>query len=229
MALVRFGGGVMDVRGSHGGNTFSRNKGGAHVKTRTKGTNPSSNKQGISRSILGQCVFSWKTLSDPDRLSWSTFAAGNPVFNKIGNQIILSGQQMFNRFNAVNLHAGFTIVNTAPIAPVVDSPTALNLTCDFTGAGTIQVQLVGPSAFGGELMYLYISPAMSPGRSYVSSLLRFVGTDNYNLVVDVTSKWIAAFGTLPIVAGVRVFARAAVYQPATGLLSPFIQTSVTSV
>ena len=50
MALVQYGGGIVDARGSIGGNTFSKCAGGHYMRARTKPVNPKSALQQTRRA-----------------------------------------------------------------------------------------------------------------------------------------------------------------------------------
>ncbi|GAH50296.1 unnamed protein product, partial [marine sediment metagenome] len=45
MALVKLGGGIVQISGSIAGNTFARNRFGNYMRSRTKPVNPNSTRQ----------------------------------------------------------------------------------------------------------------------------------------------------------------------------------------
>jgi len=100
MALVVFGGGITKMIGSHAGNTFTSNKGGAVIKKKSKGTNPNTTSQVLGRATINIAAKAYSfALSDADRAAWRTYAATTPVINKLGNTTFLSAQQMFMKLN----------------------------------------------------------------------------------------------------------------------------------
>ncbi|GAI27992.1 unnamed protein product, partial [marine sediment metagenome] len=49
MALVQYGGGVLDARGSIGGQVHSKNRFGSYIRARTTPVNPQTNRQDAVR------------------------------------------------------------------------------------------------------------------------------------------------------------------------------------
>jgi hypothetical protein len=223
MALIRFGGGITDARGSHAGNTFSRNKAGPHVKARVKGTNPGGNTQRTRQSLTSGLNSVWRSLSDANRMTWENYAATHPTLNKIGNTQLLSGHNWFMKLNNQQPDGFAVPFTTAPVSDNVDLPSALLLTVDATVTHTITIEIVCSSVYTPHDMYLFVSPPMSPGRAFISSQLRFLGLFLTNTPVNITLAWTNRFGTLPTVAGYRIFARAAVMTESNGILSAFLQ------
>lgn len=96
MALVKFGGGVIQMSGSIAGNTFARNRYGNYVRSRTKPVNPNSTRQMAVRAKVAYLAEYWHdTLTAVQRGVWDTYAAAVPMNNKLGESIKLSG---FNHF-----------------------------------------------------------------------------------------------------------------------------------
>lgn len=52
MALVQFGGGILDARGSIGGQVFSKNRFGNYMRARITPVNPNSARQAVVRAIV---------------------------------------------------------------------------------------------------------------------------------------------------------------------------------
>lgn len=115
MASVQFGGGVTEIRGSIAGNVFSRNAGGAYLRARTTPINPATNRQAAVRDALAEAAQAWNlTLTNAQREAWNDYAAVVPWQNRLGQQIFLSGQNMYVRSNALILRAGATRVDDGP-------------------------------------------------------------------------------------------------------------------
>lgn len=120
MALVKFGGGITDMRGSIGGTVFSRNKSGAIARQRTTPINPKTALQSAIRAILSFVAQLWRTgTTAVQKAAWATYAANVPAKNKLGEVINLSG---FNQFVKSN-----TTLKAAGIAEIADAPTIFTL------------------------------------------------------------------------------------------------------
>lgn len=115
-ALVMFGQGVSEIRGTIGGTTFSRNRGGAYMRNRVTPIDPNSLPQGTMRALI-QSLNSWwlNKLTQTERDAWKVYAAAVPVINKLGASISLSGMNWFIGCNAVRQQSGLPRVEAAPV------------------------------------------------------------------------------------------------------------------
>lgn len=138
MALVKFGGGITEMRGSIAGNVFARNKYCAYVRARTKPINRNSELQNNIRDTMGECRNLWfNTCDEGQRLAWATYAANVNMKNKLGETIQLSGYNHFVRSNSVRLYYG--------LAAVLPGPTVFSLPAaddSFACSGTVDDQKV---------------------------------------------------------------------------------------
>ena len=117
MALIRFGGGVVDARGSVAGNTFTRSKAGAVLRCRRKPINPKSATQLRSRAYATQCTQAWSgTLTAAQRAAWDAYAVNTSWTNKLGESINIGGLAAFLRLNCLLLLAGEALRPAAPTA-----------------------------------------------------------------------------------------------------------------
>ncbi|HUX03191.1 MAG TPA: hypothetical protein VMY35_19690 [Phycisphaerae bacterium] len=142
MALLKFGGGVTDIRGSIGGTTFSRCAGGNYMRARTKPVNPRSPTQNARRSRVAYLSTYWsKTLTEQQRTDWRAYAAATSWTNKLGESININGLAAFLRLNALVLLYSSTVIAAAPLA----TGHAGGVTLAFTAENdTTKLQLAEP-------------------------------------------------------------------------------------
>jgi len=120
MALVKYGGGIVQASGSIAGNTFARNRFGNYMRARTKPVNPQSARQVAARNRVAFLAEEWSaTLTPAQRLSWAAYAAAVSWTNRLGESVNLTGFNMFVRSNAAILGVGGVVV--------ADGPTVLSL------------------------------------------------------------------------------------------------------
>jgi len=113
--LIKFGGGVLDARGSIGGNTFSRNRYGAYVRSRVVPVNPQTGRQSAARAIMSTVSKNWfDALSDAQRTAWNDYAAAMPETNKLGETIHFSGFNQYCKSNAAAINAGLAAIAAGP-------------------------------------------------------------------------------------------------------------------
>lgn len=115
MALVQYGGGVLDARGSIGGQVHSRNRFGNYIRARTTPVNPQSSRQNKVRASVGSLAQRWSNvLTQAQRNAWEVYAAAITRTNKLGAQILLTGFNHFIRSNTPLEQSDLTVVDAGP-------------------------------------------------------------------------------------------------------------------
>lgn len=210
MALIKFSNLVNDIRGSSGGTTFSRNKGGAYVRNRTKPINPSTPAQGAARAMLGGFSTAWRSLSDANRTSWIENASLYPYINKLGEERVYTGQQLFVK-NNMNL----AVAEQSPITalqPPLETATVSVVSVVATDADSLQVKIdVGGDSSDTQFV-ISATGQMSvgttaPKRSKFRNIAVSDGAGIVNTDLDVLAAWNAVFGTDPLIVGKQIFVR----------------------
>ena len=116
MALVKYGGGIVQMSGSLAGNTFARNRSGNYVRARTKPVNPSTTNQVLVRAIMQTLTARWsQTLTAGQRTAWNLYASSVTMTNKLGESINLSGFNHYIRSNHWFARMGRTLVDDGPV------------------------------------------------------------------------------------------------------------------
>ena len=98
------------VRNKLGKNVFSQNKSANFMRTRVKPSNPKSQAQMTSRGSFTQISRQWKTLTPLTRELWNQYAAVNPITNKLGMPIQISGFNWFMKKNIPLNYMGIEIM-----------------------------------------------------------------------------------------------------------------------
>lgn len=193
MALIKFGGGIAEMRGSIAGTVFSRNKAGAYARNRVTPVNPQSDLQTSVRSTMAALAVVWNsTLSDANRAAWEVYAASVAMTNRLGETMYLSGYNHFIRSAMTLVTTGSEYVLQGPAElslPETDPTLTIDLqtdqTLDFTyddtmdwcdedGGGLViyagQPQLATRNFFDGPWRYAVrvlgnsITPPTSPSE-----------------------------------------------------------------
>jgi hypothetical protein len=154
-------------RGSVAGTVYSQNRGGLYTRNRTKPSNPNTSPQQLARLGLKSCVAAWgTTLTQTQRNGWILYAQTNPITNRIGNTVILSGLAMFERINIPLVMAGGTgaMELTSPGAvslltpPTINGSTVVHKGTAFGGTGNIDFNVTFPSLpASGDYVFFYIT------------------------------------------------------------------------
>jgi len=107
MALIKFGGGIVQASGSIAGTVHARNRFGNYTRPRTKPVNPRSSKQVVIREAIGLLTQKWHdVLSDAQRTAWNTYAAAVAMKNRLGEVIYITGFNHYCRVNVVRIQCG---------------------------------------------------------------------------------------------------------------------------
>lgn len=115
MALVKYGGGILDMRGSIGGQVHSRNRSGSYIRARTKPINPNTERQSRIRGLMSAVSKDWfDALTGSQRDDWFQYAANVPSKNKLGEVINLSGFNQYTKSNMAALNAALPAILDGP-------------------------------------------------------------------------------------------------------------------
>ena len=177
MALVKFGGGIIQASGSIAGNTFARNRYGNYMRARTKPVNPNTARQGTIRASMSALVEAWNDeLTEAQRTAWRLYADTVAMTNKLGESIKLSGFNHYVRSNSIRLQCGpASRIDSGPTEfslPVVD-PT-LTVTCQNDNTIDIAYDDTMPWCdLDNEQMMIFMGSPQSAGRNFFAGPWRY--------------------------------------------------------
>jgi len=115
MALVKYGGGIVQMSGSIAGNTFARNRYGNYVRSKTVPVNPNTARQQVIRAAITQLTTRWKeTLTAAQRTAWQLYADSVNMTNRLGEVMNLSGFNHYIRSNSILAQQGITLIDAGP-------------------------------------------------------------------------------------------------------------------
>lgn len=191
MALIKFGGGVIQMAGSIAGNTFARNRYGNYARARTKPVNPNSAGQQQVRAAIAWLVEHWaSTLSAAQRSAWNTYASNVKMLNRLGESINLSGFNHFVRANAIRKRNADTVIVSGPT--VFDIPEWDPL---FAATSSEASQIVTVAYDDTEEwcdlddahLYIFIGSPQNPQRNFFAGPWRFGDAVDGNSTTPPTS------------------------------------------
>ncbi len=185
MALVKFGGGVVDMRGSIAGTVFSKNRYGQYARARTKPVNPNTERQDDVRDGVAEATARWSAaLTDAARILWNDYAAGVSMKNRLGEAIFLSGFNHYVRSNAFRISLGFAPIDAAPAIfelPAHDPSLAI-----APSAGSQQLEVTFDNSMdwaneAGGVLFIHQGRPQNPQRFFFGGPYRWctcVGGDD---------------------------------------------------
>lgn len=214
---------VTQASGSVGGMTASRNRGGMYFRSRAIPTNPSTSFQEAVRTAMAQLVVDWKTaLTQTQRDAWALYAFNTPVLNALGEEIKLSGQNMYIRGNVPRVQASETIAEDAPIVFDLGTFSDPSFTVDAANDET-DVTFDNADDWANEddaAMLVYASRPQDPSINYFQGPYRLAGVIQGDGTTPPTSPATLSL-PFPVVAGQVVFFRTVVSRSDGRLSAPF--------
>ena len=215
---AKFGAIVVDGRGKIGGHVASKNAAGNYFRTKVTPTNPKTEAQLRVRANMAANAKDYPTLTEAQRDSWIEAAKEATSKNIFGDNIKLSGINLFSRLNN-NLRLIDQAVITSAPAPVEVLPNFIETVAIANGAGTATVTFENAQVVGTTTV-IKATAGLSAGINRVSSQLRIIGTvtDVTTDPYDIAALYVAKFGEIPA-AGKKVFIEAYVIDNATGFVS----------
>jgi hypothetical protein len=180
---------LTQASGSVGGLTYTRARGGLVMRARAVPTDPNTGRQGAARAAMTGAVTSWlEDLTDGVRANWNLYAGNVPTTNRLGDQIFLSGQNMYVRSYTIKdqLLNRLGISTTAGLnAPTVfDLGTFTTPTFTADASAGINVNFTDSDAWCSEndaFMLIFMGKPCNPTRNYFRgpySLIGAISGDN---------------------------------------------------
>lgn len=115
MALVKFGGGIIEMRGSIAGTVFSRNSTGNYARAKTTPINPNTALQQTVRAAMAFLTDRWSnTLTANQRIAWNLYASSVQVLNRIGESVNISGFNHYIRSNMIRKQYANPLIDDGP-------------------------------------------------------------------------------------------------------------------
>jgi hypothetical protein len=213
MALVRFGGGVSEIRGSIAGNVFARSRAGATVRNRIKPINAPTLRQDAIQALFSLAVASYRLLSASQVQEWADYAEQNFAgarLNALGEPYTPSGEQMFMEINMNSQLRGGSILDkpSANLAiPSFDDPFVID-TLDQTAGAISDFTIAATLLAGGPTSSLIVQAT----RVHKATMRNFSGRyrwiDQVSDVGDISSEYNQYFNNPAVQAGDVIAARA---------------------
>lgn len=225
MASILYGGGVMDIRGSIGGQVHSKNRYGTYIRQKTKPVNPRSPAQSAVRNIMAAVTNAWSAIvTQLQRDAWDVYAAAIVVTGRLGQSITLTGFNHYVRSNVARINAGLLRIDPAPTTlslPSTDDEFAISAS---SAAQNISVSFTDASDWANETsarLVLHQALPQLGSRAFFNGHFRVIGSISGSASAPPTSPETVAVD-FPIAEGQRQWVKARVLR-ADGRLSEFFR------
>jgi hypothetical protein len=207
MAKIKFGAMMVDASGKLGGQVFSKNRGGAYIRTKATPLNPQTTAQMTIRGIFASISSAWSGLTEASRQSFNNLVSSYARTDIFGDLRNPSGKNLFQRLNQNLVISGQPQITTC-VQPS-EVPFA-NLSAVTLDSASPAIDLTYNGNTTGSKVVVWATPPLSAGTSFVKNKLRQIavtaGADG--ATVDLYPEYIAKFGAFAddnnIYFGVRV-------------------------
>jgi len=232
MALVQYGGGIQDMRGSIGGQVHSRNRFGNYIRARTTPVNPQSDRQNVIRAVVQALSQQWSNvLTQLQRDAWEVYAAAITRTNALGAQVKLTGFNHFIRSNSARMQLADTVIVAGPTTLTLP-PGDPTFACVVDEAGQ-EISVTFDDTLGWALidegqMYVSMSIPKAAGTGFIGGPFRIAGALDGCTLTPLESPQVLAV-PFPVAEGQVVVCRARISE-ADGRLSDIFrnQSNVTA-
>ena len=222
--LVQYGGGILDARGSIGGQVHSHNRFGSYVRARTTPVNPKSSRQNLIRAAVQYLAQYWSnTLTQLERDAWEVYADAITRSNKLGQQIKLTGFNHFIRSAVPRVQNADTVIEPGPTTLTLPPADPIfEVEVDETGQELSITfdPLFAWNIIDGGFMYVYMSEPAQVGNNFIGKPFRLAGAIDGDTASPPTSPQVLA-SPWPVAEGQVIVCKARISEVDMRLSDPF--------
>lgn len=224
MALIVAGPMAGQISGRIGSVVFSHNKGGPYIRNGTIPTTSTTEWALAAKARMASAATAWQALTAAQRRSWKEWGLENPITNRVGHQITLTGISAYAGINTRLALTGSALLTAPPIDPAPLPLTAVELNLDI-GPGAFDVTYTRTPIGASELFWLECAVLDSPAVNNVENQKRYCrnSAPAQASPYDFQTRIEARLGDLVVDQTVHAFC--SVFNNLTGLLSPPLRCS----
>ncbi len=197
MAKVKFGAMMTDARGKLGGQVFSKNRGGAYLRTKVTPVNPQTASQQEVRNRLTAFSQGFRSLTLAQIMSWNSAVVDFQTTDIFGDLKKPTGLNLYVKLNSNIDQAGGAAIDTPPnIGDTANSPAVMTaMTATAVGGGAISVVFAPTPVAADNALVLYATRPLSAGKNFVKNEFRQIavipaaGTSPYSATTAYTTKF----------------------------------------
>lgn len=193
MAKIKLTAFLADIRGKNNGTVFSKNRGGAYVRTKVTPSNPQTSFQQLVRQRLAALSAQFRSLSAAQILAWNNAVQDFQTTNVFGDTVSPSGQQLYVKLNSNLANVGEPPISVPP-APIGLPVMEMSIASLTDSAFTLSL-----SAIPTTMYYVIEATApVSAGRNFLKNEYRQIsvvtGTGSAIPASNIFAAYSAKFG-----------------------------------
>lgn len=224
MAKVKFSALVSEMRNKLNGSVFSKNRAGNYLRNKVTPVNPQTSFQVAVRNQLTSFAQNFRALTQAQIAAWNTAVTNFVTTDIFGDTKNPTGINLYNKLNMNLAQAGQAAITSPPLPAGADPAEITGLTAD-SSPQTFTIASALATVPAGHTLIVEATAAMSPGRSFVKSEFRQIGTFAAATAFPIAAitVYTAKFGA--VVAGQKYFVRVKTVNNTTGEASQYSQAS----
>lgn len=193
MAKIKFGMFMTDARGKVGGQVFSKNRGGAYVRTKVTPSNARTSRQVFIRSLLASISQKWSTLTASQRNSFNESVTSWATTDIFGDSRNPSGKSLFTKLNVNLVNSGQAQVTVAPNK--IDIP-IIGITSAIADISEEEITITATGSFAGGACVVFGTAPQSAGTNFFKGKYRQITTKVATLptATELWDAYVAKFG-----------------------------------
>jgi len=206
-AKVKYGEMIADMRGKVNGTVHSKNRYGAYMRNKTSPVNPQTIYQSAVRNSFTSFSQAWRSLTPSQRASWSSVVDAFSKSNVFGDNIKLTGANLYMSLNRMIATISGVAISTPPLPSAVTAVDTLSIVADVSLAAIVAT--FTPAIPATQRVAIFATAPQSAGVNFVKNKYRFIGyaTNADTSPLDLTAFYNAKFGAGWATAGQKVFVK----------------------
>ncbi|KKN23248.1 hypothetical protein LCGC14_0906930 [marine sediment metagenome] len=218
MALIRTGGVVGQISGRLGGDVFSHNRYGSYVRQGTIPVTSTTSYALAAKARMASVSQGWQSLTAAQKLAWNVWATTNPVLNRLGQSVNLTGHAAYVGVNARLSAVSVALITDPPIAAAPAPLTYVELAADI-GPGVFEFTFAATPIAAADTLWTKACVLDSTGINFVENYLRFLGGSPLAQASPFDPQTLIETRFGGLVVGQIIVATVSVFDTTTGLLS----------
>lgn len=225
MAIIQYTAAVNQVRGKLNGSQFNKSRTVNTLQRKAQQSRGVRGQQSSVRARFSDIQRNWSLLSPAQQLNWQLSADNNPVRDRFGDLVVISGYNMFMRANLQRSILQYPIIQDAYVMPAPSAPFTVaggSVSVEFDVQGSLVFTVISFTVSGSFddadfLYYVQLSLPVSNGVTVYHGRWQSAGSVEYQSgVIDVDGQIRGRYPLAP--AGTRVFAKISAVHLASGVV-----------
>lgn len=176
-AKIKFGAMMTDARGKLGGQVFSKNRGGAYLRTKVTPVNPNSSAQAIVRNRLTAFSQGFRSLTQNEITAWNSAVQDFQTTDIFGDLKKPTGLNLYVKLNAnIDQVSGSAITTPPNISDSANAPFVITAgSATVVGGGAVSVVFAPSPVPADNAIVVYATRPLSAGKNFVKNEFREIG------------------------------------------------------